>query len=435
MVGDMERTTAWQALMRAPWRFLASWWPWRALAYLLLSSLIGVLAAAAVFFSLLLLPLWGLLVGALERRRTRIMGFARQPSAHVRVGREERHNWLGIRITEAATWREVVALLADLVIGVTVAAALLFEGMGLAVVVVSGIIGRHRATNIDLFSDMRIGFGPQDWWLAIPAFLLGLALAAYINALIAGGQATLLRTLLTPRQAELARHVERLTRSRAALVAAFEAERRRIERDLHDGVQQELVTLAARLGLASLELDELAARGADVSDLRAALESTQDQAEHTMATLRSTVRGIHPTVLTDRGLAAALGELADRTPVPVVLSLNGLERMPEPVETAAYYLVTEAITNAAKHTTATRVRVEAHSGVHGGVQDLVITVADNGHGGADESGGTGLRGLRERAETLGGSLDIASPAGGPTVLRMTLPVIATEAGTRAPAHR
>ncbi len=427
----MERTTAWQALMRAPWRFLASWWPWRALAYLLLSSLMGVLLAAVVFFSLLLLPLWGLVIGAIERRRTRVLSFALQPSAHVRVSRDQRHNWLGIRITEAATWRETVALLADLVIGVMVAAVLFFEGMGVIVVVASGIIGRRRATEFDVFSDVRIGFGPQNWWLAIPVVLLALAVAAYVNVILAGGQATLLRALLTPRQAELARNVERLTRSRATLVAAFEAERRRIERDLHDGVQQELVTLAARLGLVSLELDEFEAHGTDAAGLRAALEATQDQAEHTMATLRSTVRGIPPAVLTDRGLAAALGELAERTPVPLVLSLDGLERMPEPLETAAYYLVTEAITNAAKHTAATRVRVDAHSTPSG----LVVAVTDNGHGGADESGGTGLRGLRERAEALGGGLDIESPSGGPTMLRMTLPVIAEGAGTRADTAR
>jgi signal transduction histidine kinase len=135
--------------------------------------------------------------------------------------------------------------------------------------------------------------------------------------------------------------------------------------------------------------------------------------------LRRTVRGIHPVVLADHGLRAALDELSGRTPVPLELDIATLPRVSPAVETAAYYLVTESITNAAKHTTATRVRVRAH--VTGSALD--VTVTDNGHGGAHEEAGTGLRGLRERAETLGGAFDIASPAGGPTRLHMSVPLI------------
>ncbi len=282
-----------------------------------------------------------------------------------------------------------------------------------------------------LFGDVRVVVGPENWWPVIPIGLLMLCLFAYVNAILAAGQASLLRLLCGPRQRELARNVERLIQSRVALVEAFEAERRRIERDLHDGVQQELVTLAARLGMVSLELDDLAAEGTDTTLARGALDAAQGQAEHAMATLRDTVRGIHPAVLTDHGLGAALDELANRTPIPLDLDVAEFGRLPASVETAAYYLVTEAISNAAKHTAATRLTVRA------GIEDgaLTVTVTDNGHGGADESAGTGLRGLRERAETLGGRFDIISPDGGPTTLHTTLPILAERAERDAPAVR
>ncbi|GAA1995891.1 sensor histidine kinase [Microbacterium ulmi] len=417
--------------MRPPWRFLLGRWPWLTLVYLLASAVVGLVLLPVTIVTLLLLPLWGIVIGALERRRTRLLGFPHQPSGHVPLAREQRHIWLAVRMNERATWRETAALLLDLVLGWIALAVVFVQGLCLVVFVFVGVSGSRGPTRINLFSDVWIIVGPDDWWPVIPIALLAVCSFAYVNAVLAAGQASLLRVLCGPRRRELARNVERLVQSRAALVAAFEAERRRIERDLHDGVQQELVTLAARLGMVSLELDDLTTHGADTAAARVALDAAQGQAEHAMATLRNTVRGIHPAVLTDQGLRAALDELADRTPVPLSLDVAEFGRLPASVETAAYYLVTEAMSNTAKHSAATRLTVRA--ALEGDA--LSVSVTDDGHGRADEDAGTGLRGLRERAETLGGRFTLVSPAGGPTTLHMTLPILRDRAERDASAAR
>ncbi len=417
--------------MRPPWRFLRGRWPWRTLVYLLTSAAIGFVLLPVTIVTLLILPLWAIVIGALERRRTSLVGFPRQASGHVPLTREQRHIWLAVRVNERATWRETAALLLDLVLGWIAIAVLFVQGLCLIVFVFVGVSGSRGPARINLFDDMWIIVGPNTWWPVIPIAFLAVCVFAYVNAVLAAGQASLLRVLCGPRQRELARNVERLLQSRAALVAAFEAERRRIERDLHDGAQQELVTLAARLGMVSLELDDLTAQGSDTALARDALDAAQGQAEHAMATLRDTVRGIHPAVLTDHGLGAALDELADRTPVPLSLNVAEFDRLPASVETAAYYLVTEAMSNAAKHTAATllTVRVDVED------DSLRVSVTDNGLGGADEHTGTGLRGLRERAETLGGQFTLVSPVGGPTMLQMTLPVLQEGVERNASAAR
>lgn len=414
----MGAATVWQALMRAPWRVLFGSWPWRALAYLVISAVLGILLIPLVVLTLLLVPLWGVAIGALERRRGLLLGFARQASGHVPLTRAQRHIWLSVRMSEGATWRETAALVIDLVLGLVALAVLFAQATVLVLLVAIPVLASTDPREIHFFADVRAAVGPDNWWPAIPLGVVALALFAYVNIVLAGSQASLVRMLCGPRPRELTRNIERLTASRAALVTAFEAERRRIERDLHDGVQQELVILGTRLGMVSLELDDLAARGSDTRPARAALEAAQGQAEHAMATLRDTVRGIHPAVLADHGLSAALDELADRTPVPIRLDVVPLGRMPAPVETAAYYLVTEAVTNTAKHTAATRVDVRAR--IAG--DSLTVTVADDGQGGADENAGSGLRGLRERADTLGGRFDVVSPPGGPTTLHLVLPL-------------
>ena len=137
----MTTATVWQALMRAPWRFLFGRWPWLVLAYLLVSAVLAFVLLPVGALTLLLLPLWGIVIGALERRRTRMLGFPRQASGHVRVGAEQRHNWLGIRMTEPATWRETAALLLDLVFGWAAIVALFFQGFSLIALVAIAILG------------------------------------------------------------------------------------------------------------------------------------------------------------------------------------------------------------------------------------------------------------------------------------------------------
>ncbi len=210
---------------------------------------------------------------------------------------------------------------------------------------------------------------------------------------------------------ELRTRLEELAASRARIVAAGDVERRRLERNLHDGAQQRLVTLALslRIALAKLETDPAAAR--------AALTDAGDELGLALTELRELARGLHPAVLTDRGLRAAVEMLAGRAPVAVEIAEIPEQRLPEPVEAAAYYLIAEALTNVAKyaHASAVRVRVAA------GDATVVVEVADDGVGGADPAAGSGLRGLADRVEALGGTLAVASTAGAGTSLRAEIP--------------
>jgi signal transduction histidine kinase len=201
-----------------------------------------------------------------------------------------------------------------------------------------------------------------------------------------------------------------VARSRARLVDLFEAERRRVERDLHDGAQQRLVGLTLRLGLAKVDLPPDSPAYAEVT-------AAHDEAKELMTVLRELVRGIHPRVLTDRGLPAALGELADRASVPVSVRADVPDRLPAPVEAIGYFVVAEALTNVAKHSGADTARVSASRQAG----KLVLEVADDGVGGADPARGTGLTGLADRAAVVGGRMLLSSPPGGPTVVRVELP--------------
>ena len=208
-------------------------------------------------------------------------------------------------------------------------------------------------------------------------------------------------------QAELRAHLEELHASRARIVEATDAERRRIERNLHDGTQQRLVSIAMELGLAESRVP--AEAGEIISGARRDLLAALDE-------LRELSRGIHPGVLTERGLTRALKDLAYRTPIPLDLDVNLDTRLPAQVEVAAYFVVCEALANVAKHAgaTAANVRVERTDHL------AVVEVADDGVGGADANG-SGLRGLADRVEALGGSLSVTSPSGQGTILRAEIP--------------
>ena len=212
--------------------------------------------------------------------------------------------------------------------------------------------------------------------------------------------------------AELHARLEELAASRARIVTAGDVERRRLERNLHDGAQQRLVALSLSLRVAQAKLDT------DPAAARAALTSAGDELALALAELRELARGLHPAVLTDRGLRAAVEMLAGRAPIPVELAGMPGERLPEPVEAAAYYLIAEALTNVAKYAEASAVRVRV------AVRDgrVLVEVSDDGVGGADAATGSGLRGLADRVEALGGSLAVESPAGAGTSLRAEIPV-------------
>jgi signal transduction histidine kinase len=243
----------------------------------------------------------------------------------------------------------------------------------------------------------------------------GLLLAApWLARLVAWADAAAARALLGPSRAEeLALRVESLARSRADILAATDTERRRIERDLHDGAQQRLVSLAMNLGMARARLTDAP------EPARQAIADAHDEAVLALSELRDFIRGLHPAVLNDRGLAAALSGLAGRAPLPVRLHVDLPRPAAASIEAVAYFIVSEALANVAKHARATRAEVAV-------VRDgdlLRIEVTDDGRGGAvsGHSDGTGLNGLAQRAAAVDGRLTIDSPPGGPTVIAVELP--------------
>jgi signal transduction histidine kinase len=205
---------------------------------------------------------------------------------------------------------------------------------------------------------------------------------------------------------------EELEASRLRIIEAGDAERRRLERNLHDGAQQRLVALSVALRMV---LERLRTGPDQAKEL---LEVAAEELAEALTELRELAQGIHPAVLTERGLVAALEVLAARTPLPVALDVRLRERLPEPVETAAYYVVSEALANVVKHAQAEEasVRVLRSDG------SALVEVEDNGEGGARLDGGSGLRGLLDRVETLDGWLEIESRRGRGTLVRAALPL-------------
>jgi signal transduction histidine kinase len=220
------------------------------------------------------------------------------------------------------------------------------------------------------------------------------------------------RALLAPtRSAELARRVAALTESRADAVDEQAAELRRIERDLHDGAQARLIAV----GLSLATVDQL--MESDPSAARAMLAQARETSSAALTELRQLVRGIHPPVLSERGLVDAVRAIALDCPVRVDVTADLPGRPPAPIESATYFAVCEALANASRHASASRVRVDI--GYDAGLLSLVVT--DDGHGGADPANGSGLAGMRRRLGTFDGVLTVLSPVGGPTEVRVEIP--------------
>jgi signal transduction histidine kinase len=242
------------------------------------------------------------------------------------------------------------------------------------------------------------------------AAILFLAAPWVARAVVAVDERAALALLGPSPAQQLELRVQALARSRAEVVAAADAERRRIERDLHDGAQQQLVSLAMNLGMAR-------AQTATVAEAHEAIAEAHEEAKAALAELRNLIRGLHPPVLEDRGLDAALSGVAARMPIPVRLTVD-LPRRPSPViEAVAYFVVSEALANIAKHAQASQAEVF----VHRANDRLHVIVSDDGVGGADPALGTGLTGLAKRASSVDGTFEIASPPGGPTLLTADLP--------------
>ncbi|MFI7274664.1 sensor histidine kinase [Streptomyces sp. NPDC049879] len=261
------------------------------------------------------------------------------------------------------------------------------------------------------------GFTVDGWGTALS---LGLAQAVVLAGLaylcvpwLARAHAGFTVRALEPSARErLAERVGELAESRAGVLDAHGAELRRIERDLHDGTQARLVAIAMRLGVAREALEDDAS-----GTLARLLREAHEGAEEAMAELRQVIRTMYPPILADRGLDGALAALAAQSAVPAEVETGELGRLPAAVEAAAYYTVAEAVTNAAKHSGASRVAVRLNR--YG--DRLLVEVTDDGLGGVDESRGSGVTGIRRRAAALDGTVLVSSPPGGPTAVTVELP--------------
>ncbi|MFJ4573160.1 sensor histidine kinase [Streptomyces sp. NPDC088846] len=422
----MRPRTVWQALP-AP-RYLLTSWPWRSAGYLvsgasagaivLVVIVTGAVVGGALSLVLIGLPLLAVLalagipVAALERLRLRLMDRTRVPDPHRRPAEPGLWSWVTCRLRERATWRELgYALLFAVVLWPLDALAVgACAGVPLGVLstpVVMEVYGdgeEARVVKLWTVTTWPGAFATAAGGLAL------LALGCYFLGLLAGARAELTRLLLTRGATDLDARLGELTRSRVRLVDAFEAERRRIERDLHDGAQQRIVALTMMLGLARLD--------APPGPLADQLTRAHEEAGRALCELRELIHGIHPKVLADYGLQAAVADAADRSVIPVDLDLELPGRFPEAVEAAAYFVVCEALANVARHSGAHRAAV---SGGHAGGR-LFLEIHDDGRGGAHTSGdGSGLTGLADRVSVLDGRLALSSPAGGPTRLRVEIP--------------
>ncbi|MEV4414285.1 sensor domain-containing protein [Catellatospora sp. NPDC049609] len=404
----MHARTAWQALAQRPLRFLTSAWPWRSLAYLVSGVLLGgfvgavvlTLAAAGLILLIVLvgvlvilaLLLSGIYVARFERWRLRLVDLDPAPDPHHAPHQPGLRAWLQTRLREPATWREL---------GFTALSLVGLWWMDLGV-----LFGALAVPVIVMWSPVD----DSDVW---GLFFLGLLLllpAPYTITAWAGARAAFTRAVLAPRDDELGAQLNEVRASRARLADAFALERRRIERDLHDGAQQRLVSLSVQLGLARLD----AAPG---SAMDRHLAGAQEQVALTLQELRALIRGVHPQVLTDHGLADAVGELATLSAVPVRVDIRLPRRLPPAVEVTAYYVVAEALANIAKHSGARQAEVTGR--LHTDL--LVLEIRDDGTGGADAATGSGLTGLADRLATLDGRMRLSSPPGGPTLLHVEVP--------------
>ncbi|QIJ65437.1 sensor histidine kinase [Streptomyces sp. JB150] len=281
---------------------------------------------------------------------------------------------------------------------------------GLLTAVVIGLLGLGAGlAGLLAYAVARGGVGWEE--LLTQVVLGGVLLFLDLQGLrsLAALDARSARECFGPSERELLRRrIDELAASRAAVVAAVDAERRRIERDLHDGVQQRLVALAMLLGRAR--------RGRDPERADALLAQAHEESRGLLTELREVAWRVYPSALDSLGLAEALGGVAERSPLPLRIRCETGGPLPRPVETAAYFVVSEAVTNAVKHAAATAVSVR----VVRGAGRLTVRVEDDGAGGADPAGG-GLTGLRGRVAALDGTLHVDSPLGGPTVITAELP--------------
>ncbi|MFC3994289.1 sensor histidine kinase [Nocardiopsis sediminis] len=303
-------------------------------------------------------------------------------------------------ITDSATWRDLAWLAVNTTAGITIAA------------VPAGLVFLSALSAVSALFNWTWSF--HDSWYPLLIALALLVAFRLLTPLAVTAYAHLNRWLLAPTEkARLTARVAHLATSRAETIDAQASEVRRIERDLHDGAQARLVALGMSLGMAEEMLND------DPANARKLLAEARETTRHALTELRDLVRGIHPPVLVERGLDGAVRALAVAQHLPITVDIDLPGRPADPVESAAYFAVVELLTNAAKHSGADRAWVR----INHGRGRMVIIVGDNGGGGADLQGGTGLQGIRRRLAAFDGTMNLVSPAGGPTIVTMELPCV------------
>ena len=352
-----------------------------------------------------------------ERRRVaRFLGYA-VPSPYRQLPQGPLLARACVRVRDPAIWRDLVYLLLLLPVGAAEFALVIGAFvLPLVTIVLPMWLFIAFPDGIPLGQGGRIDTPLEALIIAIIALPVFVLVGYLLVTGVSKAHAALGWALLWPsKQARLAQRVEELTESRSRTVEAAIAERRRIERDLHDGAQQRLVSLAIGLGMAKEKM------ATDPKIARELVEEAHEESKRTLSEIRDLVRGIHPAILSDRGLDAAISALAVRCPVPVEVDVELGGRLPEPAETTAYFVVAEALANVAKHSEASEAQIfvrrerEPHD-------RLVIEVVDDGKGGAEPEGGTGLAGLADRLAALDGRFFVKSPTGGPTQVHAELPL-------------
>ncbi|MFI1445459.1 sensor histidine kinase [Streptomyces virginiae] len=417
--GAPRRTYTW-ITAHAPW----SAWAWRNTTFtaaaipaalpVLLGLTATVMAPGPGTIPPLLILLIGPLLTRLQRSRFRTLLGLDVPEVE-REGSRFTPFAVARRLRSEATWRQYgYHLLVSPLAAVAGGLVVLAWAFGTAATCVYGWIWILPA-------DTRTPGWTNDYDTVTVGGVLLLLAAPWLAALFARLDSVAAAALLGPNRArELERRVEDLAESRAGVLDAADLERRRIERDLHDGAQQRLVALAMNLGIARATLTDLP------PEAKAVIDEAHREAKEAIEELNNLVRGLHPAVLEDRGLDAALSGVAARAPFPVELTVDIEQRPGATVEAVAYFVVSEALANVAKHARAERCRVHvvrapAPDGSARGADLLRITVTDDGVGGADPARGTGLVGLRKRVGSVDGTIMIESPLGGPTVITVELP--------------
>ncbi|MFI5914640.1 sensor histidine kinase [Dactylosporangium sp. NPDC051541] len=320
--------------------------------------------------------------------------------------------WLRMTVKEPQTWRDMAWLLVQFPLGLSSFVAVV-AGWLCAIQFVAApllLVLLPKPTSFDPAVFELTGRSGLLTWVLVPVGI-GLALVLpRVARLLVRWQAVLSVNLLEQRRQNLEARLEWVTSTRTSAVDASAAELQRIERDLHDGAQARLISVTMSLGMAEHIIDT------NVDNAKVLLAEARADTATALTELRHLVRGIHPPVLADRGLGAAVEALRLTSRVPVDLDLRLKRRLKLAVESAAYFVIAESLVNAIKHSGARRIGISV---VDRG-ERLTIDVSDDGHGGADPSLGTGLQGIQRRLSAFDGALAVSSPPGGPTVLTMEL---------------